>query len=230
MLPYILAFPEARVSAVMRRVLTMPYTNAALGDIYRLIVSYNKEAQFEDVCQNLFDYKVSAIGTPGPAYSALADAWTGVYNALYTAWLSERWVLRGITIHRIQPTQTQARYEQAIDEQGTVSGDAMPGAAAVLVNRHTLDKGPRGNGKFYLSGFSESFNAEGSLTVAGESAVQPFVDQAPLSFTIDGFTFDPVVTHINKTTGLVVSAGLIEKANAILDITFLDSRRTGRGS
>lgn len=130
-----------------------------LGDIFRLGVGVNQDGE---KCSQVLHYEQGGPDGALPPEQALFNAWTGTMLPLWRAVMSVNAAVETITIQKL-PTAGSGSLIFLVDEEGDVTGDAVPPNATVLLSLYTSLVSRRGRGRTHFSGYPESAHSDGII-------------------------------------------------------------------
>ena len=181
--------------------------------------------------ENLFDYKVTAVGVANDGYDAAHDRFLLDIIPFLTPAVSSQISFVGHSITRLKPPQTQSQKNYTMAIAGTDPGTSEPATVAAQINRQSLAKGPRGNGKLFVFGVPNNSYSEGIANAVYMATLNTLASKLTGTMThVSGYIFEPHVLHYDRATKTWDDAGLIEQVSVNPVLTSLISRRGGRGS
>jgi hypothetical protein len=204
----------------------------ALGEMWRTKVIIQSISLPEaGRYQNHFDYLVVHQGALLAGFTDFVDQFTTVIQNQMLLCMSDDVQIVEWRCLRLDPPQIETERVVTQGQPGLINKPTAPFGVAVQINRSTLAKGPRGNGKLFLTGFPSDNLSEDNLTPAYKAIVEGLALNLPVQLVgVNGWTFNPHINHYNKATKRWEDAGNVEFTETKSVTTTLISRRGGRGS
>lgn len=142
-------------------------------------------------------------GTPSvTSISGIAIAMSEKYLPLWTACLTGGWEVFGIRARFIGSGIDVEHTVSPVDGEGTVtSTEPLPETDAVVVRRKTGLQGRDKRGRIFITGVPETFQSEGRLSAAGDSAYAALAEGIDDTVTTPtGIEFEPrCVSFLTET-------------------------------
>lgn len=208
----------------------MPRAALVVNNVVRLTVFQRLDSEPGTLIENVFHYIVKAAGT-GNGYVPLANAFeTSVIVAGWGLAVITQLRFIGMEIARVIPEQAEAAYDYLMTATGERADLVpLPAVNVAIVTRNTLQMGPRGNGRNYISGLATE-DVDGAVLVpATLSLLDDFAQLLAADIVSAGWTFGPVVVTKSGTPPVLVGAFAVEEAGVNAYTTSLITRRPNRG-